>query len=174
MTTVVAAEPAYSQAVADAVDYMRLNLGGEVTVDHLARVMRYSKWHATRMFAKETGFTPGRFLADLRMQRSAALIMEGAKVSDVCHQVGYSSIGTFSAKFTVYWGVPATQYVRSRCPCGMFGGRSHSTPKWCRAPEGELCTRCHQCLEVREKEGTQGETMNKVPTHLNGRVDSWL
>ena len=148
--------PVHSRSVQDAIEWMSANLADDIRIDDVARKMRFSKWHSTRVFAQVTGMTPGRYLGMLRLERAAVLLTDRnprMKIIDVATAVGYTSAGTFCNTFTTYWGVPPSKFAVSRCLCGLFDGRSHSTLEWCRAAEGELCTRCHQCLDVREKGG---------------------
>ena len=145
----------HAKAVEAAIDYMRQNLGAEVNLDGVAAVMRYSKYHSARIFAKQTGQTPGRYLAVLRMEHAAKLVADGAKnMADVSNMVGYTSVGTFSNTFSAYWGAPPTLFVISRCPCGLFDGRSHTPSGYCRARSGERCIRCHSCLAGIPAEGS--------------------
>lgn len=142
--------PVYSRCVQDAIEWMSANLADDIRADDIARKMRFSKYYSMRIFAKVTGVTPGRYLGMLRLERAAVLLTDrkpGMKIIDVATAVGYTSAGTFCNTFTTYWGVPPSRFAESRCGCGLFDGRSHSVAGYCRAAEGELCTRCHPCLE---------------------------
>ena len=146
--------PVHSRSVQDAIEWMSANLADDIRIDDVARKMRFSKWHSTRVFAQVTGMTPGRYLGMLRLERAAVLLVTRKprmKIVDLATAVGYTSEGTFSNTFTAYWGVPPSWFAGSRCLCGLFDGRSHSVAGYCRAAEGEPCTRCHPCLEKGEK-----------------------
>lgn len=68
-------------------------------LEALARAAGLSEKHFRRLFARAYGETPGRFLARLRIARAKDLLARGASVTEACMGVGFSSLGSFSAKF---------------------------------------------------------------------------
>lgn len=98
---------------------MKDNLGERLTIDDIARAAMFSKFHFTRMFQRATGVTPGRFLSAMRLAEAKRLLLttEGT-VSDIGHQVGYLSVGTFSSRFSMSVGVSPRTYrkLRGRIP----------------------------------------------------------
>src|SRR6185369_3670497 len=82
-------------------------------LDHLARIAAISKFHLVRVFDEITGTTPHHFLACLRIQRAKELLLDGERsITDVCMEVGYSSLGSFSKTFTALVGF-SPQYFQS-------------------------------------------------------------
>ncbi|MBE8522963.1 helix-turn-helix transcriptional regulator [Amycolatopsis sp. H6(2020)] len=107
------------QAVARAIVTMRDNLGERLTIDDLARAAMFSKFHFTRVFLRVTGLSPGRFLSALRLAEAKHLLATTViSVADISHQVGYNSVGTFSARFSGSVGIPPSGYrqLRGRSP----------------------------------------------------------
>ncbi|MGC4788112.1 helix-turn-helix domain-containing protein [Micromonospora sp. DT178] len=101
------------KAVRRAIAAMHEKLGEQLTVDDMARAAMLSKFHFTRVFQQVTGVTPGRFLSALRLQRAKRLLVSTSlKVADISMRVGYSSVGTFSSRFTRSVGMPPTTYRR--------------------------------------------------------------
>jgi AraC family transcriptional regulator len=87
------------------------NLSEEVTVDDMAHVARFSKFHFSRIFQRATGVSPGRFLSALRLQEAKRLLLESShSVTEICHIVGYSAVGTFSSRFKSMVGMPPVDY----------------------------------------------------------------
>jgi len=103
------------QAVARAIVTMRDNLGERLTIDDLARAALFSKFHFTRVFLRATGLSPGRFLSALRLAEAKRLLATTVvSVADISHQVGYNSVGTFSARFSASVGVSPSGYRQLR------------------------------------------------------------
>jgi AraC-like DNA-binding protein len=99
------------RAVGLAIKSMRENLGEPLTVDDMARAARFSKFHFTRLFARVTGISPGRFLSALRMARAKHLLLSTTmNVTEIAHCVGYTSVGTFSTRFSSCVGVSPSTY----------------------------------------------------------------
>lgn len=94
-----------------AVAVIREKYGEPLTLDELARMVLVSKFHFLRSFRRTTGVTPGRFLSAVRLAEAKRLLLDTSlKVSDISAQVGYSSIGSFTRRFTESVGLPPTQY----------------------------------------------------------------
>lgn len=94
-----------ADAVHSATRMMRADLACEEGIAGLARATFYSKFHFARAFRDATGTTPRRFLSALRMQRAKELLLEtDLDVLDVSTTVGYSSVGTFSSRFSALVG----------------------------------------------------------------------
>lgn len=88
-------------AVEQAIDEMAENLWCDNGIEGLAANSFYSKFHFTREFSRLTGTTARRYLAALRMHRAKELLRNtDLGVAHVSSFVGYSSVGTFSTRFS--------------------------------------------------------------------------
>ncbi|NUP35283.1 MAG: helix-turn-helix transcriptional regulator [Streptomycetaceae bacterium] len=82
-------------------------------VEALARGVHMSAGHLSRQFRRAYGEPPYRYLMTRRIERAMALLRRGdLSVTDVCFAVGFSSLGTFSTRFTELVGVPPSGYQR--------------------------------------------------------------
>jgi AraC-like DNA-binding protein len=80
-------------------------------VEALARGVRMSAGHLSREFRRAYGESPYSYLMTRRIERAMALLRRGdLNVTDVCFEVGCSSLGTFSTRFTELVGVPPSVY----------------------------------------------------------------
>ncbi|MEC5193059.1 MULTISPECIES: helix-turn-helix transcriptional regulator [unclassified Arthrobacter] len=69
--------------------------------------------HFSRQFKAAYGETPYNYLMTRRIERAMALLRAGASVTDACMEVGCTSLGSFSSRFTEIVGMPPSEY-RSR------------------------------------------------------------
>jgi AraC-like DNA-binding protein len=82
-------------------------------VEALARGAHMSAGHLSREFRIAYGESPYGYLMTRRVERAMALLRRGdLSVTEVCFAVGYSSLGTFSTRFTELVGVPPSRYRR--------------------------------------------------------------
>jgi len=82
-------------------------------VEALARGVHMSAGHLSREFRKAYGEPPYSYLMTRRIERAMALLRTGdLNVTEVCFAVGFSSLGTFSTRFTQLVGVPPSVYRR--------------------------------------------------------------
>ena len=77
----------------------------------LARAALMSQAHFARQFRAAYGETPYGYLMTRRIERAKALLRAGElSVTEVCLEVGCTSLGSFSARFTQLVGETPTAY----------------------------------------------------------------
>lgn len=80
-------------------------------VPTMARMALMSPAHFSRQFKAAFGETPYGYLLTRRVERAATLLRRGdLSVSDVCLEVGFSSLGSFSSKFSELMGEAPSRY----------------------------------------------------------------
>ncbi|WP_209723020.1 helix-turn-helix transcriptional regulator [Marmoricola sp. OAE513] len=80
-------------------------------VEALARGVHMSAGHLSRQFKLAYGESPYAYLMTRRIERAMALLRRGdLSVTDICFEVGCSSLGTFSTRFSELVGVPPSVY----------------------------------------------------------------
>ena len=80
-------------------------------VEALARGAYMSAGHFSRRFRLAYGESPYAYLMTRRIERAMALLRRGdLSVTEVCFEVGCSSLGTFSTRFTELVGVSPSVY----------------------------------------------------------------
>jgi len=80
-------------------------------VEALARDAHMSPGHFSRLFRAAYGESPYSYLMTRRIERAMALLRRGdLSVTEVCFEVGCSSLGTFSTRFTELVGMPPSAY----------------------------------------------------------------
>jgi AraC-like DNA-binding protein len=92
-------------------------------VEGLARGVHMSAGHLSRQFRRAYGESPYSYLMTRRIERAMALLRAGElNVTEVCFEVGFSSLGTFSTRFAELVGVPPSVYRAD------FGGEMSGVP----------------------------------------------
>jgi AraC-like DNA-binding protein len=82
-------------------------------VEAIARDAHMSTGHLSREFRRAYGESPYSYLMTRRIERAMALLHRGdLSVTEVCFEVGCSSLGTFSTRFTELVGVPPSTFRR--------------------------------------------------------------
>jgi AraC-like DNA-binding protein len=80
-------------------------------VEALARGVHMSGGHLSREFRSAYGESPYSYLMTRRIERAMALLRRGdMSVTDICFEVGCSSLGTFSTRFTELVGMSPRAY----------------------------------------------------------------
>ena len=92
-------------------DLMDREYARPLDVPALARAALMSPGHFSRQFRATYGETPYAYLMTRRIERAKALLRRGdMSVTEVCLEVGCSSLGSFSARFTELVGETPTGY----------------------------------------------------------------
>ncbi|WP_236850382.1 helix-turn-helix transcriptional regulator [Brevibacterium aurantiacum] len=82
-----------------------------LNVQELAAGVHMSAGHLSRGFNAAYGESPYSYLMTRRIERSMALIRRGdLSITDICFAVGFSSLGTFSTRFSELVGVSPSRY----------------------------------------------------------------
>ncbi|WP_425553738.1 helix-turn-helix transcriptional regulator [Isoptericola hypogeus] len=82
-------------------------------VEALARGVHLSAGHVSRQFKQAFGESPYSYLMTRRIERAMTLLRRGdLSVTDTCFEVGFSSLGTFSTRFTELVGMAPSEYAR--------------------------------------------------------------
>ena len=92
-------------------DRMDREYAQPLDVEALARGVNMSAGHLSRQFKLAYGESPYSYLMTRRIERAMALLRRGdLSVTEVCFEVGCSSLGTFSTRFTELVGMPPSTY----------------------------------------------------------------
>lgn len=84
-----------------------------LNVEALAEGVHMSAGHLSRTFRAAFGESPYSYLMTRRIERAMALLRRGdLSVTDVCFEVGFQSLGTFSTRFSELVGRSPREYRR--------------------------------------------------------------
>jgi AraC-like DNA-binding protein len=82
-----------------------------LSVRDVAREAAMSPFHFIRQFQAVFGETPHQFRIQARLEKAKALLaLSDYSVTDVCMEVGFTSLGSFSDLFTRRVGTPPSVY----------------------------------------------------------------
>lgn len=99
--------------VADAARFLARRAGEPITLADVADHAGYSPFHLARAFERHLGMPPGQFLAAHRFQRAKRLLLSGdERIIDICHEVGFTSVGTFTTRFAAAVGRTPLEFRR--------------------------------------------------------------
>jgi AraC-like DNA-binding protein len=79
----------------------------------LADAAGLSEFHLLRAYRAAFGETPHQHFTRLRLEHAKRQLARGAAVTDVCFDVGYSSLGSFSTLFARATGQSPREWQRA-------------------------------------------------------------
>jgi AraC-like DNA-binding protein len=93
-------------------DLLASDFQSRILLERAAREACLSEFHFHRLFRTTFGETPHDFLTRLRMDRAKQMLASQRSVTDVCFEVGYGSLGSFSSKFRGQFGRSPAEFQR--------------------------------------------------------------
>jgi len=92
-------------------DHADARFAEPLDLDALAAVARLSKFHFHRLFTVTYGVSPRAYVSERRIERAQDLLRAtNLSVTEVCHAVGFSSLGSFSSRFREIVGESPSQF----------------------------------------------------------------
>ena len=88
-----------------------------LSLDQISEKACFSRYHFLRLFRQAFSKTPHQYLIERRIERAKELLRadEGLRVTDICFEVGFQSLGSFSSLFHKCVGhAPVTYRERVR------------------------------------------------------------
>jgi AraC-like DNA-binding protein len=101
-------------------DTMDRSYAQPLDIPALARVAHVSEAHFIRTFRATFGETPHRYLQRRRVERAMFLLVQTDRsITDICFDVGFASLGTFSRTFRAIVGMSPSQYRLRTAPVAV-------------------------------------------------------
>lgn len=102
----------YRSRINRVIDYIEKNIDHEFTLDELARIACFSKYHFHRIFSSIMNETLFDFIQRSRVERAASLLLTNkeAAVTTIAHACGFSSHALFTRTFNKYFGMSPTRW----------------------------------------------------------------
>jgi len=94
-------------------DHVDRHYAEPLDLEALARTAGISKYHFHRLFTATYGLTPAAYVSQRRIERAQDLLRAtNLTVTEVCTSVGFSSLGSFSARFREIVGESPRDFQR--------------------------------------------------------------
>ena len=115
-------EREYKSRINKTFDYIEKNLENQFTLEELAAVAGFSKYHFNRIFYGCVGETPFQFIQRLRLERAASLISSKPHLSitEIAFVCGFNEPAVFSRNFKNHFGKSATEFRNQKQKLSNF------------------------------------------------------
>ncbi len=102
----------YISRINKALDYIDKNLEKEISLNDLASVAGFSKFHFSRIFLAFIRETPFQFVLRVRLEKAVTLLISkpSMNISEIAWQCGFADIAVFSRNFRRRFGISPTGY----------------------------------------------------------------
>src|SRR5678816_1074983 len=101
----------HRRAVERVITDARERLCEPISLRDMSRVAYISTFHFNRVFHQITGLPPAKFISAMRLDEAKRLLLNtNQSVTDICFDVGYNSLSTFTRRFTQRVGLGPREY----------------------------------------------------------------
>ena len=95
-------------------DYINRNLASSLTLEEIAEISHFSKYHFCRVFKQKTGMTPMQYVRLRRVSKAKELLAEGERsISEIAVICGYDNFGFFCRVFRSLTGMTPSKYRKN-------------------------------------------------------------
>lgn len=114
----------YTARILKVTDYIEDRLGEALTLDELAGVAGFSKYHFHRIFQAYAGETLFGYIQRLRLEKAAYLLVSDrhASITGIALATGFTGSSSFARGFKQHFGVSPSEWRRTRCEGGSNFG----------------------------------------------------
>jgi len=100
----------YIQSVYKVTLYIEQNYNQELTLEELAKVAGFSKYHFHRVFKTIVGESLGSHIRRIRLARSTSKFMTNRKITQIAMDSGYETNASFSKAFKKQFGITPKEF----------------------------------------------------------------
>ena len=101
----------HRRAVERVITTARERLCEPISLYDMSRVAYLSTFHFNRVFHQITGLPPNKFISAMRLDEAKRLLLNtNLSITDICFEVGYNSLSTFTRRFTQRVGLGPREF----------------------------------------------------------------
>lgn len=102
----------YISRINKVLDYIEANSGRSMTLEELATVASFSRFHFSRIFYSVVGETPIQFIMRIRLEKAASLLLSCKEepVFVIAMRCGFADKSVFSRYFKGYFGISPSKF----------------------------------------------------------------
>lgn len=106
----------YKSRINNVLDFLEKNLEKPLTLEELASVANFSKFHFHRIFYGMTGETPFQFILRLRLERAANILVNNPRktITEIALECGFSDSAVFARSFKSNFNCSATEWRKRK------------------------------------------------------------
>jgi len=103
----------YLQSVYKVIFYIEQNYGYELSLEELANVAGFSKYHFHRIFKSITGENLNDYIRRVRLSSTTLKLKTNQKITQIAMHSGYETNASFSRAFKKHFGMTPTEFSKN-------------------------------------------------------------
>jgi AraC family transcriptional regulator len=146
----------YISRINRVVDYIELNIDKELSLERLASVANFSRFHFHRIFKAIMGETLNRYIQRIRLERAASQLIGNPKktITEVAYDCGFSGSAPFARAFKDYFKMSASRWRKEG---SLYDGNIGKD----KSKDGKAISKIRQDIEV-ASQYIEDTTQNRI------------
>lgn len=103
----------YDDQIVDIINYIKENIGGDLSIDTIAKEFYLSKHYLMHKFKTKTGYTLHNYILNKRLFRTIELIKEGTPITNAASLCGFQDYSTFLRAFKKTYGCSPREFFQN-------------------------------------------------------------
>lgn len=100
-----------NEKIRELIDYIHHHYQEELTIEHLAQRIGYSKTHFMTVFKQHTGTSCTEFIIQYRLSKACDLLANSIKpILEIATEVGFNNLSNFNRQFKTYYKITPSHY----------------------------------------------------------------
>ena len=95
-------------------DYIRDNLGGDLSLDAMSRELFLSKYYIAHLFQENTGLSVHQYITKKRLAACVKAMQSGQRINEIYGRLGFLNYSSFYRAFLQEYGCPPSVYLEER------------------------------------------------------------
>jgi AraC family transcriptional regulator len=122
----------YTSRINAVFDYIEEHLDEDISLDELARVSCFSKYHFSRIFDAIVGETPFEFIKRIRLEKAASLLWVHPQqtVTEIALECGFNNLEFFSRNFKDHFNKTPTEWRNGSAENRNYDQAIEKTPDY--------------------------------------------
>lgn len=105
----------YTTTISNSISFINENFHQPISLEEIAAKANLSLYHFTRIFAKETGFTPHQYLINTRISAAKFMLKTSeTSIKDIAFSTGFNSESSFCSTFKKWENITPSEYRKNR------------------------------------------------------------
>ena len=94
------------------IKYINENLSGDLSNDKLAEIACFQPRYFIRVFSKQFGTTPHKYIQNIRIKHAVNMLQNGKRIAEISRWLGFSEEKSFLRFFKQYKGVSPKEFLQ--------------------------------------------------------------
>lgn len=96
--------------ISKSIEYINNNIRKKLSIDEICKYINLSKFYFSRMFKKETGVTPYRYILNCKIEEVKKDLLDGIDINTIVNKYEFYDLSHLNKNFIKIYGITPLEY----------------------------------------------------------------